>query len=120
MGSTCHDPGNSLLPSATAGGGNLLPALLIYFKVFAVLTFLMAESMMQRFPAPPPVPGIVPQPMYRPIPPPVTDHSSSQLQLDAHPVDRESLVSCVQEGFTSCLPHGLFVSRMVWNSNVAV
>ena len=23
-------------------------------------------------------------------------------------------------GFTSCLPHGLFVSRMVWNSNVAV
>ncbi|XP_065017095.1 probable transcription factor GLK1 isoform X4 [Musa acuminata AAA Group] len=73
-----------------------------------------------RFPAPPPVPGIVPQPMYRPIPPPVTDHSSSQLQLDAHPVDRESLVSCVQEGFTSCLPHGLFVSRMVWNSNVAV
>ncbi|XP_065017093.1 probable transcription factor GLK2 isoform X3 [Musa acuminata AAA Group] len=98
MGSTCHDPGNSLLPSATAGG----------------------ESMMQRFPAPPPVPGIVPQPMYRPIPPPVTDHSSSQLQLDAHPVDRESLVSCVQEGFTSCLPHGLFVSRMVWNSNVAV
>ncbi|XP_065015581.1 probable transcription factor GLK1 [Musa acuminata AAA Group] len=38
-----------------------------------------------RFPAPPPVPGIVPQPMYRPIPPPVTDHSSSQLQLDAHP-----------------------------------
>ncbi|RZR92817.1 hypothetical protein BHM03_00021191 [Ensete ventricosum] len=46
----------------------------------------MAESMMQRFPAPPPVPGIVPQPMYRPIPPPVTDHSSSQLQLDAHPV----------------------------------
>ncbi|XP_064974390.1 uncharacterized protein LOC135617752 isoform X3 [Musa acuminata AAA Group] len=81
MGSTCHDPGNSLLPSATAGG----------------------ESMMQRFPAPPPVPGIVPQPMYTPIPPPVTDHSSSQLQLDAHPVDRESLVSRVQEGFTSCL-----------------
>ncbi|XP_064974389.1 uncharacterized protein LOC135617752 isoform X2 [Musa acuminata AAA Group] len=56
-----------------------------------------------RFPAPPPVPGIVPQPMYTPIPPPVTDHSSSQLQLDAHPVDRESLVSRVQEGWCGTL-----------------
>ncbi|KAG8045494.1 hypothetical protein GUJ93_ZPchr0008g12631 [Zizania palustris] len=50
-------------------------------------------ALLQRFPAPPVVPGMVPHPMYIPIPPqplpppsPGNKLAALQLQLDAHPV----------------------------------
>ncbi|KAM3329641.1 hypothetical protein ACQJBY_026589 [Aegilops geniculata] len=56
-------------------------------------------AMMQRFAAPP-MPGMVPHPMYRPIPPPPSPVPQSnkvaglQLQLDAHP-SKESIDAAI-------------------------
>lgn len=56
-------------------------------------------AMMQRFAAPP-MPGMVPHPMYRPIPPPPSPAQQSnkvaglQLQLDAHP-SKESIDAAI-------------------------
>lgn len=42
------------------------------------------QALPTRFPAPP-VPGVLPYPFYRPLPPPATKYSAPQLQLDAYP-----------------------------------
>ncbi|XP_040379329.1 probable transcription factor GLK2 isoform X2 [Oryza brachyantha] len=53
-----------------------------------------AAAMLQRFPAPP-VPGMVPHPIYRPIPPPQGNKLAAlQLQLDAHP-SKESIDAAI-------------------------
>ncbi|EAY73216.1 hypothetical protein OsI_01087 [Oryza sativa Indica Group] len=58
---------------------------------------LPPAAMLQRFPVPP-VPGMVPHPMYRPIPPPSPPQGNKlaalQLQLDAHP-SKESIDAAI-------------------------
>uniref|UniRef100_A0A0D3ELK5 HTH myb-type domain-containing protein n=1 Tax=Oryza barthii TaxID=65489 RepID=A0A0D3ELK5_9ORYZ len=58
---------------------------------------LPPAAMLQRFPVPP-VPGMVPHPMYRPIPPPLPPQGNKlaalQLQLDAHP-SKESIDAAI-------------------------
>ncbi|EEC70268.1 hypothetical protein OsI_01080 [Oryza sativa Indica Group] len=60
-----------------------------------VIADRLYADMLQRFPVPP-VPGMVPHPMYRPIPPPSPPQGNKlaalQLQLDAHPMDAKNKI----------------------------